>query len=80
VAQLLVRNLEDNLKLELQRRAKRNHRSMEDEARHILRDALAEKPDNEPLGLGSQIAADFRGIGVKRERLPFEAARPAKFR
>ena len=53
---------------------------MEDEARHILRDALTEKPDNRPLGLGSQIAADFRGIGVKLERLPFEAARPAKFR
>jgi plasmid stability protein len=80
VAQLLVRNFEDNLKLELQRRAKRNRRSMEDEARHILRDALTEKPDNKPLGLGSQIAADFRGIGVKLERLPFEEARPAKFR
>jgi len=80
VAQLLVRNFEDNLKLELQRRAKRNRRSMEDEARHILRDALTEKLDNKPLGLGSQIAADFRGIGVKLERLPFEAPRPAKFR
>ena len=80
MAQLLVRNFEDNLKLELQRRAKRNRRSMEDEARHILRDALTEKLDNKPLGLGSQIAADFRGIGVKLERLPFEAPRPAKFR
>ncbi|HVY92417.1 MAG TPA: hypothetical protein VHA14_06710 [Bryobacteraceae bacterium] len=80
MAQLLVRNLEDNLKLELQRRAKRNHRSMEDEARRILRDALTAKPDNKALGLGSQIAADFRGIGVKLERLPFEAPRPAKFR
>lgn len=79
MAQLLVRNFEDNLKLELQRRAKRNQRSMEEEARHILREALTEKPDNK-IGLGSQIAADFRGIGVKLQRLPFEAARPAKFR
>ncbi|HEY4085756.1 MAG TPA: hypothetical protein VGM43_07445 [Bryobacteraceae bacterium] len=80
MAQLLVRNFEDNLKLELQRRAKRNHRSMEEEARHILRDALAEKPGENAMGLGSQIAARFRGIGVKLERLPFEAPRPAKFR
>jgi plasmid stability protein len=80
MAQILVRNIEESVKLQLQRRAKRNRRSMEDEARHILRDALTEKPDNKPLGLGSQLAADFHGIGVKLERLPFEEARPAKFR
>jgi hypothetical protein len=52
---------------------------MEDEARHILCDALTEKPAKKPLGLGSQIAADFRGIGVKLEKLSPEEARPAKF-
>jgi plasmid stability protein len=80
MAQLVVRNLEDSVKLQLQRRAKRNGRSMEDEVRHILRDASSEKSGKEGFGLGSQIAARFRGIGVKLEKLPFEAPRPAKFR
>lgn len=67
MAQILVRNLDDALKARLQRRAKRNGRSMEAEAREILRDAL--KRDNkEPQGgLGTELVALFSGSGVYLE-------------
>jgi len=38
-----IRNLEDGLKSKLRVRAARHGRSMEEEARHILRTALAER-------------------------------------
>lgn len=66
MAQLLVRNLEDRLKIRLQRRAKHHGRSMEEEAREILRNALRE--EDEPVaGLGTEIAALFRGVGLEEE-------------
>jgi plasmid stability protein len=77
VGQLVVRNLEDSVKEQLRRRAKSHGRSMEDEVRHILREAG--KSSRNTRGLGSQIAARFRGIGVKLQELPREVARPAKF-
>ena len=40
MAQLLVRNLENAVKARLQRRARRNGRSMEEEVRDILRAAV----------------------------------------
>jgi antitoxin FitA len=39
MAQLIVRNIENEVKARLQRRAKRHGRSMEEEVREILRDA-----------------------------------------
>ena len=65
------------MKEQLRRRAKSNGRSMEDEVRHILRDAGNEKPRK--FGLGTQIAARFRGIGVTLQELPKELPRPATF-
>jgi plasmid stability protein len=66
MAQLVVRNLEDQVKARLQRRARRNGRSMEEEVREILRNAAheAEKP---AVGLGTEIAALVRGTGLKFE-------------
>jgi len=64
MAQILVRNLENEVKTRLQRRAKRNGRSMEEEVREILRDAAKDDVPNRK-GLGSAIAAHFRGIGLK---------------
>ena len=49
MAQLVVRNLEDAVKTRLQRRARRNGRSMEEEVREILRNA-AHEPEN-PLAV-----------------------------
>jgi len=67
MAQLLVRNLEDQLKVRLRRSAKRHGRSMEEEARDILRNALRE--DTPTTGLGTEISALFRETGL-REDIP----------
>jgi len=64
MAQILVRNLDDRLKLRLQRRAKQNSRSMEEEAREILRSALREKTVAE-VGFGTATAALFRDCGLE---------------
>jgi plasmid stability protein len=66
MAQLLVRNLENQLKGRLQRRAKRHGRSMEEEAREILRNALREE-DAPATGLGTEIAELFRESGLQED-------------
>jgi plasmid stability protein len=43
MAQVIVRNLEDSVKRKLQRRAARHGRSMEEEIRDILRDAVKDE-------------------------------------
>ena len=63
MAQLLVRNLESQLKVRLQRQAKKHGRSMEEEAREILRNALREE-GSASYGLGTAIAALFRKRGL----------------
>jgi len=65
VAQLIVRHIEAEVKLRLQRRAARHGRSMEEEARDILRDAL--KEESPSTGLGTEIAALFKNIGLEDE-------------
>lgn len=63
MAQLVVRRLEESVKARLQRRARRNGRSMEEEVRDILRNAANEKPTS-GRGLGSEIAAMMTGTGL----------------
>lgn len=63
MAQLVVRNIESAVKAKLQRRAKRNGRSMEEEVREILRDATKDE-GKRSKGLGTEIAELFRGIGL----------------
>ena len=63
MAQILVRNLEDQLKVRLQRRAKRNGHSMEAEARDILRNALRED-EAQSVGFGTASVALFSGSGI----------------
>jgi plasmid stability protein len=59
MAQLVVRNIENGVKARLQRRARRNGRSMEEEVRDILRSAV-NKEDSSPVGgLGTELAALF---------------------
>ncbi len=63
MAQPVVRNLEDDVKTRLRRRAARHGRSMEEEVRDILRDAL--KQDSAATcGLGSEIASLFQKVGL----------------
>lgn len=66
MAQLVVRNLEQSVKARLQRRAKRHGRSMEEEVREILRDAVngSETPN---VGLGTEIASMMKGTGIHFE-------------
>ncbi|MGH8703724.1 MAG: FitA-like ribbon-helix-helix domain-containing protein [Burkholderiales bacterium] len=63
MAQFIVRHLEEEVKARLKRRAERHGRSMEDEVRQILRNAV--KEENKPVArLGSRIAARFRKAGL----------------
>lgn len=63
MAQFVVRHLEDDVAEKLKKRAKRHARSMEDEVRHILRNAVHE--GGADVGkLGSRIAQRFRRSGL----------------
>ena len=63
MAQFIVRNLEEDVKARLKRRAAHYGRSMEEEVRHILRDAV--KRQNQRVAkLGSRIAARFAKAGL----------------
>jgi len=81
MAQLLVRNFDDSLKVRLQRRAKKHGRSMEEEARDILRNALRESTPS--FGLGSEISEIFREHGLHNgeeiQEIRGHIALPAKF-
>lgn len=59
---LTIRNLDDPLKSRLRMRAAARNRSMEEEARQILRAALQE-PLVQTQGLGSRIRARFAALG-----------------
>jgi antitoxin FitA len=73
MAQIVVRKLEEKLKTQLRRRAARNGRSMEEEVREILRDAT-KKDDMHHRRFGTEAAALFRKIGLKRGEKLAEAA------
>ena len=80
MAQFIVRHLEDDVKARLKRRAERHGRSMEEEVRHILRDAI--KEENQPVPkLGSRIAARFKkaGLTVDLPELHGQLAQSADF-
>jgi plasmid stability protein len=80
VAQFIVRNLEDDVKARLKRRAAHHGRSMEEEVRHILRDAVKEENRRRPK-LGSRIAARFGKVGLTSDlpELHGQIARSAEF-
>ena len=81
MAQLIVREIEDEVKDKLRRRAKRHGRSVEEEVREILRDAT--KRENKSRRLGAEISGLFQRAGLKpdeeiRELREIEIA-PADF-
>jgi antitoxin FitA len=80
MAQLLVRQLDDDIKEKLQSRARRHGRSTEEEVREILRNAVrSEGQARTPLG--SRIAARFRDVGLDTDipELRGHAALPVEF-
>jgi len=68
VASITIRNLDDGVKRRLRVRAAENGRSMEEEARDILRRAVAEPPP--PKDLGRAIHARFAALGGVDLELP----------
>jgi len=60
MANLTIRNLDDEVKDRLRIEAARPGRSMEEEVRHILRQSVT-SPTGEQ-GLGSRIVGRFRGV------------------
>lgn len=64
---LTVRNLDDDLKTRLRVRAAQHGRSMEAEAREILRESLA---DQQNVKVGSWIRERFEGLRLHELEIP----------
>lgn len=79
MAQILIRQLDDDLKAKLQRRAKDHGRSTEEEVREILRNAVRDQ-DRPPAALGSRISARFAEVGLHDDIVELRGqVRPADF-
>jgi plasmid stability protein len=75
MASITIRNLEQDTKRRLKIRAAMNGRSMEQEAREILKSALAQT-SKKKSNLAERIREIFGPLGgVELERLPREAIR-----
>ena len=66
MAQLLVRDLDEDVKARLRRRARRPGRSMEEEVRDILRNAANEEATRR-APLGSRLSGRFARIGLNHD-------------
>ena len=66
MAQFVVRQLEEAVKVRLKRRAARHGVSMEEEVREILRSAVKHE-ERSSSKLGSRIAARFAKRGLTKE-------------
>ena len=71
MADIVLRNLEDDLKEKLRRRAASNQRSMNAELREIVSSALAQPRRTSPVDL-KQLAADIRALSAGRRQTPSE--------
>ena len=69
---ITISNIDDDIKPRLQKRAEKNGRSLEEEAREILRMALTENQEH-PLNLATMLEQRFADLGdfelpeIKRE-------------
>ncbi|MFM9967090.1 MAG: FitA-like ribbon-helix-helix domain-containing protein [Burkholderiales bacterium] len=64
MAVLTIRNIDDSVKSELRVQAARNGRSMEEEARHIIAEALnGARPKVSLVPLGTRLRQRFAGVG-----------------
>ncbi|WP_315837288.1 FitA-like ribbon-helix-helix domain-containing protein [Bradyrhizobium prioriisuperbiae] len=69
MASMIIRNIDEQLKAQLRMRAAIHGRSMEDEARDILRAALATKP-REPRNLAKAIRTRIAPTGGVTLQIP----------
>jgi antitoxin FitA len=77
MAELVVPDIGEEVEARLRRRASRHGLSVEEEVREILRDAVRDE-DDQTVGLGSRIAARFRGIGFREGELPERSDEPVR--
>lgn len=63
MAQLIVRDLDSDIKAALQQRARQHGWSMEEEVRQILRRSV-DQTSAVPAKLGTRIAARFKDVGL----------------
>lgn len=80
MAQFTVRNLEEDVKTRLKRRASRRGTSLEEEVRQILRNAVKEESAAKGR-LGSRISSRFARVGLTEDlpELKGRALQPADF-
>lgn len=71
MADIVLRNLEDDLKEKLRLRAARNQRSMNAELREIVSAALAQPRRSSRADL-KKLAADIRALSRGRQQTPSE--------
>jgi plasmid stability protein len=77
MASLTIRNLEDSTKAQLRLQAARHGRSMEEEVRSILRQAVTGSPPQPSReGVGSRIQAHFARLGGMELELPKRTDQP----
>ena len=76
MATITIRNLDDSVKQQLRVKAASHNRSMEEEARIILRNAV--HTDKETGGIGSRIHRRFKEAGGINMPEPKRAHRPRK--
>jgi plasmid stability protein len=73
VAQLVVRNLPDEVKERLKRRAKSHGRSLEAEVRALLAEAAETDPDpgscEDARGVGDLVYERFKDVGLTEDEL-----------
>ncbi len=81
MTQILVSEVSEDLINRLKVRAQSHGRTLEEEAREILRVAVHDAPTGQPGNLGSRIAARFSKIGLEEpiQELRGWQARPAEF-
>lgn len=75
MAQIIVRNIEEDVKVSLKARASQHGWRMEEEVRQILRAAVS-APEPARTKLGSRIAARFAGNGLTDALPEFHGQQP----
>jgi plasmid stability protein len=82
MSELVIDNLEDDLRARLELLARDHGRTVAEEVRDILRVAVAPPPADDPNeGLGTRIARRFAGIGLQQDIPEWRGhlAEPIKF-
>ena len=77
---LLIRNIDPHLKRRLQERARSHGRSLSEEARMLLKTALAQRPENRKMGtlMFNLVPRRYRGDDLVFE-VPGKASEPPDF-